>query len=86
MRNLGRIVLGAFAIALRDPPKRYKDIFKKALTCVRSFVDFHLMAQYSTHNLETLGYMEEYLKDFHKHKDVFLEFRAYKKTKKAAKE
>jgi hypothetical protein len=30
--------------------------------------------------------MEDYLKEFHRYKDVFLEFRAYKKTKKAAKE
>jgi hypothetical protein len=34
----------------------------------------------------TLNYMESYLEDFHKHKDIFLEFRAYKRTLKDARD
>ncbi|KAL0631427.1 hypothetical protein Q9L58_009707 [Maublancomyces gigas] len=61
-------------------------MFGNALKCVRSFVDFHLMAQYKTHTAETLGYKDQYLRDFHQYRDVFQEFRAYNTTKKAVKD
>lgn len=86
MRHLGRIVLGAFAVALWKPPAALKRDFGRALKCVRALIDFHLMAQYTTHTRETLEYLQGYLEEFHKHKDVFLEFRAYKRTKKDAKD
>ncbi|KAH0604973.1 uncharacterized protein H6S33_004955 [Morchella sextelata] len=53
--------------------------FAKTLKCVRSLIDFHLMAQYGTHPTSTLNYMESYLDDFYKHKDIFLEFQVYKR-------
>jgi hypothetical protein len=86
MRMLGRIVLCALAVALRAPSASQRIPFRKALTCVRSIVDFHLMAQYKSHTAETLNYMDQYLRDFHDHKQVFLEFRAYKATVAKAKE
>ncbi|KAH8153126.1 uncharacterized protein LAJ45_02713 [Morchella importuna] len=76
MRHLGRIVLGALAAALRNPGVAVRGDFAKALKCVRGLIDFHLMAQYGSHTTSRLNYMESYLKDFHKHKDIFLEFRA----------
>jgi hypothetical protein len=42
------------------------------------------MAQYGSRTTSTLNYMESYLEDFHKHKDIFLEFRAYKRRLKDA--
>ncbi|KAH0611279.1 uncharacterized protein H6S33_010544 [Morchella sextelata] len=86
MRNLGRVVLGALAAALRNPGVAVRSDFAKALKCVRSLIDFHLMAQYRSHTTSTLDYMESYLEDFHKHKDIFSEFRAYKKTLKDARD
>lgn len=86
MRNLGRIVLGAFAAALRDPPKALKTSFAMAMKSVHSFIEFHLMVQYTMHIIQTLNYMDSYWKDFHNHRDIFLEFRAYKRTKLAVKE
>ena len=50
-------------------------------TCL---VDFLLMAQYQSHTPETLGYMEQYLEDFHCYKGVFQEFRMSKRTKEDA--
>jgi hypothetical protein len=44
------------------------------------------MAQYGSHTTSTLSYMESYLEDFHKCKDIFLEFQAYKRTLKDAKD
>ncbi|KAH8147002.1 uncharacterized protein LAJ45_08801 [Morchella importuna] len=86
MRHLGRIVLGAFAVALQAPPMAARKDFSRALRCVRALIDFHLMAQYTTHTKETLEYLQSYLENFHKYKDVFLEFRAYKRTRKDAKD
>ena len=86
MRHLGRIVLGAFAVALWNPSKALQRDFGRSLRCVRSLIDFHLMAQYTTHTKETLDYLQGYLEDFHKYKDVFLEFRADKRTRKEAKD
>lgn len=86
MRNLGRFVLGALAAALRNTEVAIRSDFVKALKCVWSLIDFHLMAQCGSHTMSTLDYIESYLEDFHKHKDIFLEFRAYKKTLKDARD
>ena len=44
-------------------------------------MDFSLMAQYQSHTEDTLGYMEQYLHDFHHYKEVFQEFWTSKKTR-----
>jgi len=38
------------------------------------------MAQYRSHTSDTIAYMEDYLDQFHKLKDIFLEFRVTKRT------
>lgn len=86
MRNLSHIVLGAFAIALRPPTAGQGIGFGAALNCVLWCVDFHLIAEYKTHIIETLRYLNPYLRDFHQYKDVFLEFRIYKTLKMAVKD
>ena len=82
MRNFGRIILVASAVALSSPSASQRECFAEALKCVRSLVDFHLVAQYRSHTPETLKYLDGYLKDFHAHKGVFLHFRESKTTKK----
>jgi len=42
------------------------------------------VAQYRAHTDETLGYLDQYLYEFHQYKDVFKPFRISKKTRKAA--
>ena len=79
MRNLGRCVSGVLASALRDPDPAQQQPFKRALACVNSLVDFTLIAQYRSHTVETLNYMDGYLDEFHRTKDVFLEFRVSKR-------
>ena len=54
--------------------------FKRALRCVRALVDFNMMAQYRSHTPDTIAYMEEYLDQFHRMNDIFLEFRVTKRT------
>jgi len=78
MRNLGRCILGVLAVALRQPGGAQALPFKRALRCVRALVDFNMMAQYRSHTPDTIAYMEEYLDQFHRMKDIFLEFRVTK--------
>ncbi|KAF8441132.1 hypothetical protein BGX38DRAFT_1272838 [Terfezia claveryi] len=44
------------------------------------------MTQYPSHTDETISYLRQYLRDFHKTTDVFLYFFAGKRAKKAAAE
>jgi hypothetical protein len=84
MRNLGRCLLGVLAVALRQPDGTQILHFKRAFACVRSLLDFNLMAQYRSHTDETVAYMDEYLNRFHQRKDIFLEFRISKRTQAKA--
>jgi len=79
MRNLGRCILGVLAVALRQPGGAQVIPFKRTLRCVRALVDFNMMAQYPGHTSDTIAYMEDYLDQFHKLKDIFLEFRVTKR-------
>jgi len=80
MRNLGRCILGVLTVALRQPGGAQAIPFKRALRCVRVLVDFNMMAQYRSHTPDTIAYMEEYLDQFHRMKDIFFEFRVTKRT------
>jgi hypothetical protein len=84
MRNLGQVVFGALAAAWRNLRVAVRGDFIKAFKCVRGLIDFHFMAQYGSYRMSTLNYMESYLEDFQKHKDIFLEFRAYERMVKDA--
>ena len=84
MRAFGRIVLAALAVALLKPSPSQRLMFNSALRCTRNLVDFHLMAQYQSHTAETLKYLDDYLKGFHKEKEILLAFRQSKSSKKKA--
>ena len=45
---------------------------------MRAITDFCLMAQYCSHTSQTIGYMNEYLRQFDQHMHIFSEFRASK--------
>jgi len=72
MRNLRRCFCRVLAVALRQPDSTQVPPFKRALTCVRSLLDFTMMAQYPSHTPATISYMEEYAMQFHVTKDIFL--------------
>ncbi|KAH0603923.1 uncharacterized protein H6S33_007582 [Morchella sextelata] len=84
MRNQERVVLGAFTAALRNSAVTVRGEVTKALKCVRSLIGFYFMARYGSHTTRILNYMESYLKDFYKNRDIFLEFQVYKRTVKVA--
>ncbi|KAE9386415.1 hypothetical protein BT96DRAFT_839264 [Gymnopus androsaceus JB14] len=63
-KNMGKILLG-FLIGSTMP--------KKAITAVRAILDFIYLAQYPTHNDNTLGYMTDALNTWHNNNNSFLE-------------
>jgi len=92
MRNLLCVLLAVFTASLTRTSDvapitlRHKVLCQRAILCVHYITDFILIAQYKVHILRTIQSMQDYLADFHEHKDVFLRFRASKSTKTAAKE
>ena len=67
-------------MALRQPDSTQVIPFKRALECVRTLVDFNMMARYPSHTDETIAYMEDYVGRFHQMKDIFLVFRVSQRT------
>jgi len=84
MNALWCVSVPVFAATLLNPFAGQMIPFKEAMWCVRNFVYFHLMAQYRYHTEATIEYMENYLGEFHRHKDGFSRFRASKSTKKVS--
>jgi len=80
MRNQRHCILGVLAVALHQPGGAQVINFKRALGCVRALIHFNMMAQYRSHTSDTIVYMEGDLDQFHKLKDIFLEFRVTKRT------
>ncbi|KAF8897105.1 hypothetical protein CPB84DRAFT_1815862 [Gymnopilus junonius] len=45
------------------------------IKAIKGLLNFIYLAQYMAHNNETLGYMKDALKEFHKHKEYFVKIR-----------
>jgi len=90
MRSILMVILGVFTASLRRktnavrPTVAQEQDFRKAITCVRYLTDFALLSRYRSHTDSTIGYMEKYLQQFHKTKDVFLRYWAGKVAKAKA--
>jgi len=82
--TLGRVIVPVFAVTLLNPSVSQRIPFTEALLCVKNFVYFHLMAQYWYHTEATIHYIENYLEEFHPHKDVFSRFCSSKSTKQVS--
>ena len=90
MRNFGKVILSTFTSALQrnngqaQPNANQLQKYSKDISYVRNLTDFYLMTKYSSHTHMTISYLQEYLWVFHETKDVFLRYRASKKTKTLA--
>ena len=99
MKIFGRLILSVLAASLgsskgsgeSQTAKQYADmegkraVFRHALQCTKSLIDFHLYAQYKEHSNKTIEAMQRCWADFHETKAVFLEFRGLKSTAKESK-
>ncbi|KAJ3717386.1 hypothetical protein C8R42DRAFT_587036 [Lentinula raphanica] len=63
-KNMGKILLGCL-VGSSMP--------RQALTAVRAILDFIYLAQYSTHDEDTLSYMTDALNLWHKNKTAFID-------------
>ena len=84
LKMLGRTILPILGASLLEPSAEQRGPFKEAILCVKGLIFFHLMVKYRSHTDQTIGYMERYFEDFHRHKEVFARFRAKKSTKQSA--
>ena len=84
MKALGRVIFPVFVATLLNPLASQRIPFTEALLCIKNLVYFNLMAQYRYHTEATIEYMDNYLKEFHRHKNVFSRFRSSKSTKKVS--
>lgn len=71
LRDTLRQLLPVLVIALDKPTASQHFDFYDCLSAVRYLVDFSLICQYRYHTETSLGYLRQYLKGFHKHKNVF---------------
>jgi hypothetical protein len=84
MKALGSGIVPVFLATLLNPWASQRIPFTEALLCVNNLVYFHLRAQYQYHSEAIIEYMENYLEQFHRHKDVFSRFRTSKSIKKVS--
>lgn len=80
IRIMSRYLLAVFTVSLRKPKPSQRLPFGKAIHCTRSLLDFIMCSKLPIHNTASLCQMDEFLQEFHKKKEVFLEFRAGKRT------
>ena len=90
MRGVNLVILACFTGALRQAgatrklsAAAHRDS-KIAIRCVRTITDCCLMAQYRSHMSQTIGYMDEYLRQSHQFSHIFGEFRAGKADREDA--
>jgi hypothetical protein len=79
-KQLRCVIVPVFAVTLLNSLVSHWILFTDALLYIKDLVHFHLMAQYRYHTKATIDDMENYLKEFHRHKDAFRRFRASQST------
>jgi hypothetical protein len=81
MRLLGGMLLPLFVSILLEPSFEQRQPYRDAILYVQSLIYFHLITKYHIHTDATIGYMQDYLVNFHRSKEVLAHFRATKSKK-----
>ena len=90
MWGINRVILACFTAALwrtTASPKlssAAQQDSKVAIRCMHAITDFCLIEQYCSYTSQTIGYMNEYLRQFHQYMQIFSEFRASKDDREEA--
>jgi len=79
-KELRCMIVPVFVATLLHPLASQRIPFTEALLCIKNLVKFHLMRKYQYQTEATIKYMENYLEEFHRHKDVVSRFRTNKST------
>lgn len=78
MRNMTKVLVGVLGAALSYPTAVQRPLFLKAVTCVRSLMNFIHMSSYRSHNEQTITLMESYWKEFCTTRSIYLPYRPRK--------
>ena len=70
MKAVGHVIVQVVAAPRFNLSVRQRIPFTEPLLFVKNLVDVHLLAQYRYHTEATIEYIENYLEEFHCHKDV----------------
>ena len=84
LKILGWMILPILGASLLEPSAEQRGPFKEAILCVKGLIFFNLMVKYRSQTDQTIGYMERYFEDFHRHKEEFARFCAKNSTKESA--
>jgi hypothetical protein len=76
MRSIPRILVAVLSATLLGAEAHEMSAFDECILATRALVRFVLMLEYDSHDDEALEYLQGYLDDFYRHKDVFLSARA----------
>ncbi|KAF8535228.1 hypothetical protein BDD12DRAFT_938698, partial [Trichophaea hybrida] len=77
-RYIGKIIYPVLAASLNNPHPSQRKPFRDAIQCTRALVSFGFTAQYRWQDETTIGNLQTYLRDFHRHKHAMKE--AYDKV------
>jgi hypothetical protein len=83
---MSTFLLAVLRAALHGPTPAQRGVFDRAILCTRALLEFFFYASYTSHDQATLDLMENALRRFHEHRDVFRQYRAGKRTTADARE
>jgi len=72
MKKVSRYLLGVVTQSLQGGSPAQHHIINCAIECTWALLECYMYAQYKSHSVATLNYMEDALHRFHTFKDVFL--------------
>jgi hypothetical protein len=85
IKQMARFLMSVLAGALDRPSPSQRRAFSNAQQCTKAILDFWKYCNYPLHDDDSLNQVDDALRRFHDHKDVFLRFRSPKSAKQMAK-
>jgi hypothetical protein len=80
LKRMSTFLLAVLRAALHSPTPAQRGVFNRAILCTRALLEFFFYASYTSHDQATLDLMENALRRFHEHRDVFRQYRAGKRA------
>jgi hypothetical protein len=86
LKQMSTFLLAVLRNALHGPTSAERGVFDRAILCTRALLEFFFYASYTSHDEATLNMMDNALRRFHQHRDVFLRYRAGKRVAAGARD
>jgi hypothetical protein len=85
-KRMSTFLLAVLRAALHGPTPAQRGVFDRALLCTHALLGFFFYASYTSHDQATLDLMQNALRRFHEHRDVFRQYLSIKRTTAVARE